>query len=92
MGKKHTKSEKLDLILSELSELKEAIKKLSKIAPLPISACRLVFSRLRSERRRISRPLRARNLLKLPLHQSQYWFRPLRMRPQVSVWWVVRVS
>jgi hypothetical protein len=28
MGKKHTKSEKLDLILSELSELKGKIKKL----------------------------------------------------------------
>jgi hypothetical protein len=28
MGKKHTKSEKLDLILSELSELKSEIKKL----------------------------------------------------------------
>lgn len=30
MGKKHTKSEKLDLILSELSELKDAVKKLLK--------------------------------------------------------------
>jgi hypothetical protein len=30
MGKKHTKSEKLDLILSELSELKTAIKRLLK--------------------------------------------------------------
>jgi hypothetical protein len=30
MGKKHTKSEKLDLILSELSDLKGAIKKLLK--------------------------------------------------------------
>ena len=30
MGKKHTKSEKLDLILSELSELKGVIKKLLK--------------------------------------------------------------
>jgi hypothetical protein len=30
MGKKHTKSEKLDLILSELSDLKSAIKRLLK--------------------------------------------------------------
>lgn len=30
MGKKHTKSEKLDMILSELSDLKGAIKKLLK--------------------------------------------------------------
>jgi hypothetical protein len=30
MGKKHTKTEKLDLILSELSELKGEIKKLRK--------------------------------------------------------------
>jgi hypothetical protein len=30
MGKKHTKSEKLDLILSELSELKGVIKRLLK--------------------------------------------------------------
>ena len=30
MAKKHTKSEKLDLILSELSELKDAVKKLLK--------------------------------------------------------------
>ena len=30
MGKKHTKSEKLDLILSELSELKDVIKNLLK--------------------------------------------------------------
>lgn len=30
MGRKHTKSEKLDLILSELSELRDEVKKLLK--------------------------------------------------------------
>jgi hypothetical protein len=88
MGRKHTKSEKLDLVLSELSELRGEVKKLLKdraaIADPGVKAPSKSTPARRSKRCQ-NGPSSRRNQLRMSLHQSRYWFRPLPVRRQASV-------